>query len=252
MSLGRCRAWQLAAALAACLTPVPAQTPFYSRSYAIFIKGTLSGTESVTEEWDAAGNVIASSTSEIALNDGLETKRMAFVTRMLLAAGTHAPVSYAYRYTSGTSGDGYEVTVKGGRASRILTRNGRTSEASTALDPAAVILDFSVYHQYDYLIRKYDFKKGGRQTFPNFIPLIAADIPLAVTRLEDSRLTGGRIEIAVRNFRVEFTGLWSATLSADKDSRLVRLSIREQDLEVLRTDVAPEPAPQEPAKPPQS
>ena len=55
-----------------------------------------------------------------------------------------------------------------------------------------VILDFNVYHQYDYLIRKYDMKKRGRQVFANFIPVIGNDIPLAITFLDNEKLKNAK------------------------------------------------------------
>ena len=219
----------------------------YNQTYAIFIKSALAGTETVTEEWDSSGKLVATTQSEIFLDDGLERKRMAFDTRMVLTKA-YAPVTYSYRYTSGSTGDGYEVAVKEARIIRTLTRNGRATEASVALQPGVVILDFSVYHQFDYVIRKYDMKKGGRQTFANFIPLIAADIPLAITRMEDSEIQHSKGSLPVRVFRVEFVGMWGAILEADREGRLVRLAVRDQDLEVVRKDLIPESAPE--SKPP--
>jgi hypothetical protein len=102
-----------------------------------------------------------------------------------------------------------------------------------------VLVDFSVYHHYDYLVRRYDSKKGGRQEFKNFIPVIGTEIPLLLTRLEDSTLEIGDAGVPVRNFRVDFTNIFSATLSVDKAGRLVRLTIPEQDLLVVRTDLVP-------------
>src|SRR5262245_45652462 len=132
----------------------------YQQTYLILMKGVPSGTETVAEDFEGE-NLVAKTSSEIFISDSIDTKRMAFVTRMVLSK-LYAPISYSYRYTSGP-GDGYEVKVQGAQVTRVLTRNGRSSEAVAPLAPGAVILDFSVYHQFDYVVRKYDFKKGGRQ-----------------------------------------------------------------------------------------
>jgi hypothetical protein len=100
-----------------------------------------------------------------------------------------------------------------------------------------VILDFNVYHQYDYLLHKYNAKKGGRQTFSNFLPVIGYDIPIALSFLGNSTIETQREPIAIRKFRIEFVGIWSGTLSVDKAGRLIQLSIPAQDLEVLRSDL---------------
>ncbi len=222
--------------------------PHYSQTYTILLRGVPSGVESVAEEWAKDGNLISSSESEIFITDGFETKRLAFVTRMALSKSNLTPMSYSYRYTSGPSKDGYEVTVKDSQLKRTLIRGGHSSEITAILAPDATILDFNVYHQYDYLIRKYDIKKGGRQSFHNFIPLIGGEIPLSVTQLEDTNLEHAKGSLSVKNFKVEFGGLWSGTVSVDKTGRLVRLVVRDQDLEVVRKDLLPEPAPPEDGK----
>jgi len=225
-----------------------ATRPHYSQVYTILLKGIPCGTEGVAEEWGKDGNLISSSESEIFITDGMDTNRLAFVTRMVLSKSNLTPISYSYRYTSGQSKDSYEVTVKESQLRRVLNRGGHTSEITATLPPEATILDFNVYHQYDYLLRKYDVKKGGRQSFPNFIPLIGGEIPLAITQLEDSNLEHPKGVLPVRNFKVEFGGIWSGTVSVDKNGRLVRLVARNQDLEVVRKDLLPEPPPPDAAK----
>jgi len=219
----------------------PPAAPQYSQTYTVLIKGVPCGTETATEEWGKDGNLVASSQSEIFITDGMEMKRLAFVTRMVLSKSNLTPISYSYKYTSGESKDGYEVTVKDGRIRRVLTRGGHPSEVTVPLLGDVTILDFNVYHQYDYLIRKYDVKKGGRQSFHNFIPLIGNEMPLAITQLEDTNLENAKGTLPVRNFKIEFVGIWTGTVSTDKSGRLVRLVLREQNLEVVRKDLLPEP-----------
>jgi hypothetical protein len=218
---------------------VPQATPAYTQGYSILIKGEPAGTEKVKETIEKDGSLLAVSEHEILISDGLETKRMAFVTTMRLAKESLAPVHYSYKYTSGESGDFYEVNVKDGTITRLLSRGGRTSEATVAVQPEQVILDFSVYHQYDYLVRRYDFKKRGTQTFQNFIPLIGSNMPLQLTLVGDGKLDTPSGSIAVRNFKVEYVGLWGAVFSTDSNNRLVRLVAPGQELEVVRTDLLP-------------
>jgi hypothetical protein len=215
------------------------KAPVYTQSYAILIKGELAGTENVTETANEAGDLLSASEHEIYISDGLGTKRMAFTTKMCLAKNTYAPVSYSYKYTSGDVGDSYDVAVKGALIRRTLTRSGRTSEATAPVQPNTVILDFNVYHHYDYLVRRYDEVKGGRQVFSDFVPLIGNDIPLALTLMGDTELKYEKGSLAVSSYRVEFVGIAGGTLSVDKNKRLVRLVIPVQDLEVVRKDLLP-------------
>jgi hypothetical protein len=209
----------------------------YSQSYSIFIRGENAGSEVVAEKIDSDGNIVATSEHELIINDGLEKKRTAYATRMLLKKGDYTPISYSYRYISGNSHDSYEVIVQDGKISRTLVKGGRSNETSAPFTSDMVILDFNVYHQYDYLLHKYNAKKGGRQTFSNFLPVIGYDIPIALSFIGNATVGAQREAIAVRNFRIEFIGIWSGTLSVDKEGRLVQLSIPAQDLEVLRSDL---------------
>jgi hypothetical protein len=231
--------WLLLLAGVSSTPAVSDATPAYSQTYAIFLKGSPAGTEKITETTQKDGSLLAVSEHEILISDGLETKRMAFTTTMHLAKGNLAPLHYSYKYTSGDSRDAYEINVKDGQITRILNRGGHISEVSAPLQPGVVILDFSVYHQYDYLSRKYDLKKRGRQSFHNFIPLIGSEIPLALTYLGDSKLEYPGGVMAVRNFKIEFVGIWTGIFSTDSNGRLVRLLSPGQDLEVVRKDLLP-------------
>jgi hypothetical protein len=214
--------------------------PSYSQTYRIFIRGVPVGTESVSEITDKNGNLISSGRHEIFVTDGLETRRMSYETETVRARRTLAPMHYSCRYTSGASHDSYEVTVEKGRIHRVLKRGGRSSEVTVALQPGMLILDFSVYQHYDYVAGRYDFKKGGRQSIANFSPVTGADVPIVLTFLKDSDLETPKGSLPVRNFRVDFIGISGGTLSVDKSGRLVRLVVPQQDLEVLRSDLAPQ------------
>jgi hypothetical protein len=212
----------------------------YSQTYTILIKGSVAGSEIVTEKITETGDRISDSEHDIIITDGLETKRMTFATRMVLSKDTLRPISYTYKYTTGNTGDSYDVAVKDAKVTRTLRRGGHTSEVTVPLQPDMVILDFNVYHQYDYLVRRYDNKKGGRQSFADFIPLIGSDIPIALTFLGNSILELEKGKLPVRNFRIEFVGIRTGTVSIDKNGRLVQLLISDQDLEVVRKDLLDE------------
>lgn len=229
--------WAGLAALA-CFPGQRIEASTYSQSYTILIKGMPAGSEVVTEKHDEDGNIVSSSEHEIFVTDGTETKRMAFVAKTVLSKDSAAPVSYTCRYTSGGSQDSYEVQVDAGRIIRTLTRGGHTSEASVPLRPDMVILDFNVYHQYDHLIRRYDSRKGGRQMFADFLPVIGSDIPIALTSLGSGTIQLPNGTLKVNHFRIEFINIFSGTLSVDEHGRLVRLIIPAQELEVLRSDLS--------------
>ncbi len=209
----------------------------YSQSYVILIKGIPAGSETVTETTNEAGDLVSSSDHEIFVTDGLDTKRMAFSTQMVLSKTSGIPTSYTYKYTTGSTGDSYEVTVKNSIITRTLNRGGRTNQVNIPVPANMVLVDFNVYHHYDYLVRKYDSAKGGRQLFSDFVPLIGDHIPLALTYLENGTLNSEKGPVPAKNYKVEFEGIWSGNLLTDAHGRLIKLSVPAQDLEVVRKDL---------------
>ena len=211
----------------------------YSQTYVIFLDNARAGKEIVKEAIDDNGDLVAVSENDIYVTDGLETKRMAYTTRMVMHKKSLKPKSYFYQYLTGNTGDSYEVIIEGDKITRTLSRGGETSVVTGSFGPDTIILDFTVYHQYDYLAKKYDDKKKGRQVFSNFIPVIGNDIPVAFTYLEDAELPYIGGNLPVKRYKIEFVGLRQGTVLMDSEGRLVHLLMPDQDLEVVREDLVP-------------
>lgn len=211
--------------------------PSYQQTYRIFIHNSPAGTEAFSERIAKNGSLVVDSTHEILVSDGVETKRMAFSTSLTLEKKTYSPVTYSCRYSSGENKDSYEVSVSKGQVTRIITRAGHTSERSLAAQPGMVIVDFNVYYQFTYLYRHYEPKRGGRQTFSNFLPVLAVDAPVSLTRLDDSEAKGSIKGSPFQDFRIEFARMWVGIATFDHAGRLARLRIRDKGLEVVREDI---------------
>ncbi len=212
----------------------PAGAPSYTQTYEVILRGQPAGTETVSERTDKNGNLVSSSEHDIQVSDGLETKRVAFTTELILAKGSRAPVRYEMQYSSGESHDSCLVTVAGNLLVRTLIRGSRKSETSTPMQPSMVLLESNVYHLYEQLVTKYDAKRGGRQIFQAYLPPVGSDIPAALTLLSDEDVTTPAGVVRARNFKFEFVGLTNALLSVDKAGRLVRFYNPDQQLEVIR------------------
>jgi hypothetical protein len=225
------------------LLPAIDSAASHSQIYAIFINGAFSGTETVKESIDASGNSVINSEHEIFVADGLETKRMSFVTTMILSKKDMSPLHYLYKYTSGNSRDAYEVIVKDGTATCVVTRSGHKTETTKPFKGNEIILDFNVYHQYKYLARNYDFKTAGQQTFADYIPLIGDNISVVLEFLGNGVLESDKRGVPVRNFKVSFPGIGSGSFSIDESGRLVRLLMPAQDLEVVKKELVPDQKP---------
>ncbi len=216
----------------------------YSQSYVILIKDAVAGSETVTEKRDDSGNIVSTSEHEMFVTDGLDVKRMTFSTKMVLTGDGKRPVSLKMQYVAegGTPGDSYDIQVRNNQVTRVLTRNGKSSEATAEYVPNMVIFDNTVYHQLEFLVRRYEIKKGGRQLFQYFVPVIGNDIPMALTFLGDENLELKTGKLPVKNFRIECSTIWGGTFSVDKNDRLVRLYVPAQSLEVVRKDLFTPPA----------
>ena len=211
----------------------------HTQTYVILINGEKSGTETVTEEKDRSGNVILSSKHELLVKDGAARNRMVFSTRMVLSKGARNIRTYACRYQTGQSGDSYEVSIQNGRITRVLTRNGQPGVVSAPFTSNMVIVDFNVYHHYEYLLRRYDRRKKGIQTFANYIPVIGNDIPVKVAWIGDENLIFGEKTIETSRFIVELADITTVMISVDKNNRLVVLENPAQELKVIREDLLP-------------
>jgi len=219
------------------LMPLPAAVDEpYKQTYVILINGEKAGTEAVTEEKDGSGNVVSMSEHELLLDEGSSKNRMVFSTKMVLSKGAKNIKTYVCRY-KGEPGDSYEVSVQNGRITRVLTRNGQPGVVTAPFTSNMVVVDFNVYHHYEYLLRRYDRKKKGIQTFADFIPIIGNDIPIKVTWVGDENLVFGEKTIEASRFIIEFTDIHTVTLYADKDNRLVVLENTAQGLKVIREDL---------------
>ena len=224
------------------LTLTAADEP-YTQTFVIMIENENSGTETVTEEKDRSGAIIYTSEHELLVNDSQTKNRMAFSTRMVFSRGAKNLQTYTCWYKTGqngNSGDSYDVSVKDGRITRVLTRNGQSVEITASFTQNMVVVDFNVYYQYEYLIRRYDRKKKGTQVFDNFIPVIGNDIPMKVTFIGDETLSFDEMNIETSRFRVESADIHTATLFVDKNNRLVVLENPSQGLRVIRKDLLPQ------------
>ncbi len=70
-------------------------------------------------------------------------------------------LSYSYGYTSGTSGDGYDVSVKNGKIERILRRSGRTNTVSAPYPANGVLVDYNVYYSMTISSADMTKRRGG-------------------------------------------------------------------------------------------
>lgn len=212
-----------------------------TQSFVILINGKNAGTETVIKGKDESGNVVYNSEHELVVDDGLSINRTVFSTKMVLSKDAKDIKTYDCRYKTsltGDFGDSYDVSIKNGVITRVLTHNGQSINATAPHTQNTVIVDFDVYHHYEYLIRRYDRKKKGTQIFEDFIPVIGNVIPLKVTWIGDEKVRFyEKTVVEVSKFTIEFAGIHTVTVLVDKSGSLSVLENPAQNLKVIRKDL---------------
>src|SRR6185369_17463098 len=76
-----------------------------------------------------------------------------------------------------------------------------TNETTGKTDPAALIMENYVWHQYYFLLKRYDLKKGGAQDFQCLVPTVLRTIPMTLELLQTSVTVDG-VPNKLNHFRV--------------------------------------------------
>ena len=85
----------------------------------------------------------------------------------------------------------------------MLGRSGRPSPLRkdfTFTSPLIAVLDNNLYYQFGVLARLYDWKAGGKQTFPVVIPQDMVPGSISVESLGQQQAGNGKYEAAARQF----------------------------------------------------
>jgi uncharacterized protein len=120
---------------------------------------------------------------------------------------------------------GTEVQVTGSR------------QASGKTDGAAVILENLVWHQYYFLLRRYDAAKAGLQHFSAFVPSVMATIPTTLDRTEHA-VTFEGIAAPLDHFRATFQSTLRIDIWAEPDGALVYVAVPSQGWEAVNEKYA--------------
>ncbi|MFQ5816541.1 MAG: hypothetical protein ACE5H2_01120 [Terriglobia bacterium] len=156
-------------------------------------------------------------------------------TTALTLSTRHEPLRYEWKRTQ-PAGQFLRVQFQDNKAALEFSSSGTDVERREFIFETAqvVILDNNFFHHYLFLLRHYDFSRGGVQSIRILIPQEA--LPGIVT-LEDQGLesvNAGETTHTLRRVRVttEDKEIW---LWVDEQGKLVRLTVPEAKVEVVRT-----------------
>jgi uncharacterized protein len=204
-----------------------------SRAYVVFLQSRPIGREEVSIT-RLAGEWIVRGSSRIG-------QPVDIVTRS--AEIRYTEQWHPTRFTLEGTNRGQEIiittTFAEGKANNEINVGGKTSTKSDAASPDAVVLPSALLTSYTVLSHRLVGAKVG-DTFPGYIvPQI--EVPIAVSAISRDRIeTPQHVADATRYTVVvkQPNGDLQASLWADADGSLLRLSVPAQGLEIAREDIA--------------
>ncbi len=186
---------------------------------------------------------VSASEGKIRLKDHAQFKIMEtdFVISMHLVSNTLLfPESLAMGGEVG--GERYRVSTKflEGKAINRTTRDGDTSTAVVSIHKNAVILPYGLFYPYTFLVKRYDFEKGGKQEFFGYIvPQTEVPVSLEYKGREKVDFESGSLEL--ERLLASLRGALGVNLWLDETKELTKLSIPLQGIEVYRQGYKPVP-----------
>src|SRR5262249_44097661 len=107
-------------------------------------------------------------------------------------------------------------------------------EKSGQTDEDAVVLENNFWYQYYYLIRRYDFQKGGLQHFKAFVPSIMQTLPVTLELKEAGRTIPG-VGTKLNHYHASLAVAVSIEIWTDLDGQIFYASTNQQ-IELVRQD----------------
>ena len=114
-------------------------------------------------------------------------------------------------------------------------------EATAQTEAGAVILENNVWHQYQFLIKRYDKQKGGAQAFKAFVPSIMQTVPVNL-ELRNSLLSipssgaGATATQLVEYYRLNVAGGLAMDILTGAGGKLIYVRVPKQRAEVVREE----------------
>ncbi|MBI4483683.1 MAG: hypothetical protein HY652_12440, partial [Acidobacteria bacterium] len=203
----------------------------------IYVKGKQAGTEQYTiqrkpDQW------VARAQSELTIPQGNTTVHFTFEPLLVLNARDLSPLRYDLTYTVNSATNKLSARFQKQEVSDDAFLAGRRLHRRSELHEDVVVLENSIYHQYELVVRKYNRRRGGEQIFYNYVPIIAREIKLSVQHRGKVRVEGSGGSLDGEHFVLDVGGILAVTVVVDSKGNLLRISIPEQQVEVVRSDLA--------------
>ncbi len=139
-------------------------------------------------------------------------------------------------------GETYQISTEffEGRAISRTSKDGDTSTTELPVHEDALILPRGLFYPYTFLVKRYDFEKGGKQ---EFFAYVAPQVELPITAedggLEKIDFEAGSTELG--KLLVNLGGVLGINLWLNERNELVKLSVPLQGIEVYEQSYKPAP-----------
>jgi dienelactone hydrolase len=217
----------------------------FGSSASLLSAATQSGTfiiyygEKVTgsENWS-----LSTSEGEIQLKDQAQFKaaEMDFMVNMDLALDTLLSPQML-DLNGKVQAQTYKVTTEfsEGKAVSHMIKDGDTSATEVPLHENVFVLPNGVFYPYTFLVKKYDFEKGGKQEF--FAYVVPVELSLSIEDKGQEKVDFDTTFSLLQKLFVNLGGMVGINLWVDKNQDIIKLSIPLQGIEVYREGYKPAP-----------
>jgi len=145
-------------------------------------------------------------------------------------------------------GQAYKVSTEfsEGKTINHMSKDGDTSTVEAPVHKDALILPNGLFYPYTFLVKRYDFEKGGKQEFFGYV--VPVEIPISIedkgkekvdfdTSPKDPKSDSSQLQ----KLFVNLAGTVGVNLWVDKNEQIMKLSIPMQGIEVYQEGYKPAP-----------
>jgi alpha/beta superfamily hydrolase len=138
-------------------------------------------------------------------------------------------------------GQVYKVSTEfsGGKAINLMNKEGRDTTIEVPVHKDALVLPNGLFYPYTFLVKRYDFKKGGKQDFFGYVVPVETPISIEDKGKEKVDFETGPSEL--QKFFVNLAGMVGINLWVDKNEQIIKLTIPMQGIEVYQEGYKPAP-----------
>ena len=138
-------------------------------------------------------------------------------------------------------GQAYKVSTEfsEGKTINHMSKDGDTSTVEAPVHKDALVLPNGLFYPYTFLVRRYDFEKGGKQEFFGYV--VPVEISISIEDKGKEKVDFDTSSSQLQKLFVNLAGTVGVNLWVDKNEQIIKLSIPIQGIEVYQEGYKPAP-----------